>query len=378
MSNQMRNQYMPDYVSPPGETLQETLDALGMTQVALAERTGKTPKTINEIVKGVAPITSETAIQFERVLGVPARFWNNREQHYREFLAQQREREQLETYVDWLEKVPVKAMQALHWIADVEDCVDLLREVLQFFGVVSPLEWQQVPLYLGVTYRQSLAFESDPVAVATWLRKGVIQAQHIVCQPYDRQRFRDTLDQVRGLTTKEPSTFQDEIVRLCADAGVAVVFTPSLPKAVTSGATHWLTSDKAILQLSLRYKSADQLWFTFFHEAGHILRHGKRDVFIEIEDGQENDKEEEADRFAADFLIPRVSWQHFAHANHHYSKTEIQAFASIIGIAPGVVVGRLQKEGLLPHSHCNDLKQRLDWDENAMRIVVKDRQMVNA
>jgi addiction module HigA family antidote len=99
MVSPIQNQYNPDYVSPPGETLLETLEVLRMSQAELAGRTGKALKTINEIVKGKAPITPETALQLERVLGVPARFWNNRERRYREFQAQVREREYLQTHV---------------------------------------------------------------------------------------------------------------------------------------------------------------------------------------------------------------------------------------------------------------------------------------
>ena len=83
MSNVIQNQYTPDYVSPPGETLQEVLEERGMSQAELAERTGRPKKTINEIINGKAAITPETALQLERVLGIPASFWNNRERRYR-------------------------------------------------------------------------------------------------------------------------------------------------------------------------------------------------------------------------------------------------------------------------------------------------------
>lgn len=87
MSNAIQNQYTPDYVSPSGETLQEILEEHGMSQAELAERTGRLKKTINEIINGKAAITPETALQLERVLGIPASFWNNRERQYREALA---------------------------------------------------------------------------------------------------------------------------------------------------------------------------------------------------------------------------------------------------------------------------------------------------
>lgn len=104
------NQYHPDNVSPPGETLADLLDERGMSQAELAERTGRPTKTINEIVKGKAMITPETAIQFERVFGVPAEFWNNREAMYRQYLARMDEEDRLSSRVEWVKKFPIKEM----------------------------------------------------------------------------------------------------------------------------------------------------------------------------------------------------------------------------------------------------------------------------
>lgn len=370
MVNRIQNQYAPDYVSPPGETLLETLETLGMSQADLAERTGKAIKTINEIVQGKAPITPETALQFERVLGVPARFWNNREQRYRESLAQAGERERLQAHVGWLKQAPVKAMCQLGWIRCLADEIEQLREVLQFFGVASPDQWQAIWLSPQASFRCSPAFEADPVAVAAWLRRGEFEAQRLPCEAYDVARFRAALTEVRQLTQQPPEVFQAELIRLCATAGVAVVFVPELPKVHVSGATRWLTPTKALIQLSLRHKSDDHLWFTFFHEAGHILHHGKREFFIDIDDRDGDDKEQAADKFAADCLIPAPQWRRFARQTR-YSKEQILAFAAEAGVAPGIVVGRLQHDKLLPPSHCNDLKRRLDWASDAAAVVAR-------
>ncbi len=86
MPDIVNNKYKPDSISPPGETLLETLEALGMTQAHLAERTGQSKKTIKEIMKGKSPISPGIATELEHVLGVPAVFWNNRERLYRENL----------------------------------------------------------------------------------------------------------------------------------------------------------------------------------------------------------------------------------------------------------------------------------------------------
>lgn len=363
MSNTIQNQYTPDYVSPPGETLLELLEELGMPQAELAQRMGRPKKTINEIIKGKTAITPETALQLETVLGAPAEFWNNRERIYRQHLARLKEKADLAAHVDWLKGFPLKAMIKMNWIRAYEDDVQQLWELLRFFGVASPQQWEVIWDQASVAFRKSAAFQSERKAVFAWLRKGEIEAQKIHCQPFAAETFQQVLiDQVRPLTLQPPQIFQPELESLCSQVGVAVVFVPQLPKARVSGATRWLTPTKALIQLSLRYKTDDHLWFTIFHEAGHILLHGKREVFLE--DGEmDNTKEQEANEFARDSLIPAAKLNQFLKQSKPSprSKEGIQAFAAEIGIAPGIVVGRLQHDGHLPYKNCNGLKRTFKW-----------------
>lgn len=360
MSSPSRNQYNPDFVTPPGDTLLETLEMLGMTQAEFAERTGRPTKTISEIIKAKTAITPETALQFERVLGVPARFWINLERNYQEGQAREKERQTLETQTAWLEQFPVRQMAHLGWIDQSSDPVQQLIALLRFFGIASPAHWE--PLYAGghVAYRQSAAFAADPGAVSAWLRQGELEAQRVECAAYDAGGFRAALAQIRPLTTRSPEEFVPIMQGLCANAGVAVVFVPELPRLRASGATRWLNSDKVLIQLSLRYKTDDQLWFTFFHEAGHVLLHGKKDVFLEGDDTQD-EKEQQADHFAADMLIPSAAYRNFTPRVGHFSEAAVKEFSQVIGIAPGIVVGRLQHDQRLPVTHLNGLKRRLVW-----------------
>lgn len=358
MSSSLANQFIPDYAIPPGETLFDTIDALGMSQAELSERTGRPKKTINEIIKGKAPITPDTALQLERVLGVSASFWNNLEKNYRETLARLAEQERLQKQIAWLTELPVKSMVKLGWIRPFKEKVHQLQEVLNYFGVASPERWHEMWLGSQVAYRTSQAFASDPGAVSAWLRKGELIAREIECKPYDESAFKSALKAIRNSTIKPPEEFQHEIIQLCADAGVAVAFVPELPKMRASGATWWLHPTKAVVLLSLRYKSDDHLWFSFFHEAAHILLHGKKDFFIE--DSNTNDKEDEANRYASEFLIPAAKLKTLV-STTRISKDAIRRFADELGIAPGIVVGRLQHDGHLPITHCNDLKTRLVW-----------------
>jgi addiction module HigA family antidote len=359
MAEKNENRFIPDYAIPPGETLVETLEVLGMTQAELADRIGRPRKTINGIIKGKTGITSETALQLERALRVPASFWMNLEAQFQEILSRKEEEQELVDHTDWLERFPIKEMVSRGWISQRENVLDQLKELLTFFGVTSPDRWEEVWGNMPAAFRKSTVFQADPGAVAAWLRVGEIEAQQIPCKPYSAKDFRQALDTIRHLTTEDPSVFIPEMKSLCQSAGVVVLFIKALPKIRAWGATRWLSPDKALIQLTLRYKTDDHLWFSFFHESGHILLHGKRDVFIEDTD-EKNGKEEEANNFAANYLIPRDQLEKFILSGAK-SKASISRFASELGVSPGIVVGQLQHHKYLPMSHCNDMKLRFEW-----------------
>ncbi|MFL0797833.1 MAG: HigA family addiction module antidote protein [Cellvibrionaceae bacterium] len=356
----VQNEFQPDYAVSPGEVLGVELEIRGMTQKELANRTGITPKHIISILKAKSAITPETAIKFERALGMPVEYWLNLEAHYQEILARQAEEEQLERDLDWLKRIPINAMTKLGWIEKIKDKKEQLVEVLRFFGIANVEQWDDMWPNLNVAYRQNQKQEIFPEAVSAWLRQGELEAASIPCAPYNKTKFREALDDIRSLTTEEPVDFVPAMQELCSMAGVAVVFVPYLPKTGVSGATRWLNKDKAIIQLSLLYKTDDHLWFTFFHEAGHILLHGKKELFLEGTNGLDTEKEHEANVFAEHELIPPKAFTKFV-ADQNYNKAPISAFAKSIGIAPGIVVGQLQHKGLLDMSFCNDLKQRFKW-----------------
>lgn len=350
------NQFVPDYAVLPGETLQEELESRDMTQVELADRTGMAKKTINEIIKGKAPITPETALKLERVFGLPAHFWNNLEQNYQEAKARLIEQVQLKQDLAWLKRVPTAAMIKLGWVRRCNDKIEQLEAVLSFFGIASVSVWQTVWERHQVAYRQSKRFMSHTEAVSAWLRRGELEGQQIECAPYNESRFRSVLKEARSLSRERPQVFIPQLVALCASAGVAVVFVPELPHTYVSGVTRWLGKDKALIQLSFRYKSDDHFWFTFFHEAGHILKHGKQ-VFLEMNgDGLDDELEKEADCFAQNELIPPAKLKAFL-ATANRSLAAITAFSDELNIAPGIVAGRLQHDGHLPHHQGNKLKQ---------------------
>jgi hypothetical protein len=252
-------------------------------------------------------------------------------------------------------------MFKLGWIEKFKDKHDQLEEVLRFFGMANVRQWRELWPNLDVAYRQHNKHEIFPEAVSAWLRQGELQAARIRCAPYNKDAFRVALDKVRGLTELGPGKFVPAMQAMCAKAGVAVVFVPALPKTGLSGATRWLNPEKALIQLSLRYKTNDHLWFTFYHEAGHILLHGKKELFLEGINGLDEEKENEANQFAQHELIPGKAFQRFIQ-QADFSRSAIIKFAREVDIAPGIVVGQLQHRELLGYSQCHDLKCRYKWD----------------
>jgi HTH-type transcriptional regulator / antitoxin HigA len=347
--------YQPDHAVPPGESLRSTLTAIGMTQSDLAARTGLSLKHVNQMIHGAAPITPETALLLEKATAVPARFWNTREAAYRERLARTLDRETLAQDAAWLKQLPIKELEKRGFVTPGADTATKLEQVCQFFRVANRAAWERVWLAPLAVFRRSQSFRSDEAAVATWLRLGEIEANEIECQPFDAKRFRDTLKRIRQLSREEPTHAGRELRRLCAAAGVAVAFVPEVKGARASGAARWLTPTKAMIQLSLRYKSDDHLWFSFFHEAGHILLHSKKRMFVTGK-GFDNVAEEEANAFAASILIPR-QFEDTLRALR--TNTEVTQLARNLGIAPGIIVGRLQKEEIWDWSQGNGLKQKL-------------------
>jgi HTH-type transcriptional regulator / antitoxin HigA len=360
-------EFSPDWISKPGDTITDLLEELGWKQTDLASRTGFTPKHINLLLKGDASITEETALKFEKVLGSTARFWLGLESQYREQLARQAEMTQLANEVDWLKELPLAEMAKHGWIQKFANKAYQVAECLKFFAVSSVKDWRSECGNPVAAYRASKKIIRKPGAVAAWLRQGERQASSIDCNEFNAERFKQVLTQARELTREpQPAIFLPQLQTMCAQAGVAVVLTPAPKGCPVSGATKWLSPHRALILLSLRGKSDDKLWFTFFHEAAHLLKHGKKLTFLDSsgKDGLPGAEEREADEFAKDFLLPERAYKTFVD-NGLFSELSIKSFAAQQAVSAGIVVGRLQFDQHLPWQNLTHLKNWYVWKHDA-------------
>jgi len=364
MLKKIENQYQPDYAVFPGEILQETLASRGTSETEFAERTGLSLKTVSQIINGKAPLTPYSAIKFERVLGVNSILWLNLENNYRLFIAKKNDKKIHKSKVAWVKEFPIKELQRRHVIPPNLSAPETVNALLEFFRVGSIAVWEEKITGLATQYRRSPSFTSSIKAIAAWLRIGINKAQKMEMGEFNKTKFKEALQNIRRLTKENPNVFEPEMISECAKAGVAVIFVKELPGTHLSGAACWIAKNNALIILSLRYKIDDHFWFTFFHEAGHLLLHGKKTINIDSKKLSENTQEKEANNFAEDILIPKKTYHRFIVEHPRITKDAIRRFAKANNISPGIIVGRLQKGNRISFGWFNDLKKKFILKED--------------
>jgi HTH-type transcriptional regulator/antitoxin HigA len=363
--------FAPDWVSPPGDTVLDLLEERGWTQAELSERLGYSPKHVNQLIKGKVPLTEDAAIRLQSVFGAPVGFWLKREALFRERAALLEAAERHAGMVPWLDRLPVSDLMGMGVIAkrriDSKSKPGLVAELLTFYGVASPDQWEAQYGCMEVAFRRSRPDQSDMGAISAWLRLGERVAEQADGPAYDKATFQAALLKARTFTTLPPEEFESSLHALLHEAGVTLVLLPGIPRAHVSGVARWLGSQRALIQLSLYGKTNDRFWFTLFHEAAHLLLHNKKSVFLDDPDqtGSNSVEEREANAWARDFLIPPRAAQ--ALPELAKTKAAVKAFADAAGIHPGIVVGRLQHDGLIDRAWMNDLKLSFRWSAAAAR-----------
>ena len=359
-----QNQYFPQSRPHPGETLEEKLQEMGMGPKEFAIRTGKPEKTIIAVIKGNSAITPDMAIQFESVTRIPAHFWMNSQRHYDEYIAREKRKEMIAQSVEWARLFPISDMIKKGWLPVSTGIEERTTELLSFFSISSPAAWKDYYFNqeLKVAFRISLAHTNEPYAISAWLRKGELQAAELPTNNYSEKSFKEILPEIKTLMAQQPADFFVQLQAICLKAGVKVVHTPCLPKAPVSGSTRWL-NDTPFIQLTGRYKRNDTFWFTFFHEAGHILLHGKKDIFLEnIEYPDKiNDKELEADRFAVKWTLPEDEEKEIL-AAIPLNEEKVRMFAQKFNTHPAIIIGRLQYKGYIPYTLGRELVESISFD----------------
>lgn len=371
---ELRAPFAPDWVSPPGDTIVDLIDERGWTQAELAKRLGYTEKHISQLINGKVPLTDDAALRLERVLGSNAGFWLAREAKYREHCARLEAARTHADWVSWLDELPVKELMTSGAIPklrnDTKNRSALVDACLCFFGVASPDDWRAHYGGMQISFRRSRAEQSDIGAISAWLRLGEQQAEKLDGPKYDKARFEKALREIRNLTHETPEIFEPRMRQHLRESGVLLVLVPAISRAHVSGVARWLSPTRPLIQLSLYGKTNDKFWFTFFHEAAHLLLHAntkedKKSVFLDDPNaGHSSDPQEhEANQWASNWLIPPEYMDILPGLR---GKAAVIDFAQRISLHPGIVLGRMQHDGIIPYATpLNDLKQSFRFKEAA-------------
>lgn len=357
-------------LSCPGDSIQEHIDTIGMSQAELAERLGRSVPKLNELIKGKAPITKETATKLEYVLGVPASFWLNLERQYQDELLEIEQMEELEQCKEWVSRFPLPAMKKLGIIPDTRDKTEIAGSLLKYFRVASPVQWSDIYVGSSLAFKIELRHTAEPQAISVWLRLGELQAEHIKVAAFDKKELRNQLDAFKEIAFNHSEDWLEQLQALCASCGVALVYTPCIAKAPIYGATRWIKNNSVpLLQITDRQKDYNAFWFTFFHELAHILYHGKKEIFIEGIDSitPDKEKEDEADAFASRMLLSEKERNEL----FQYPDYDIELVLHLskkFKKHPGIIVAQIQREynHLYKDVRLNSLKTKVVFEELTM------------
>lgn len=293
--------YTPPVSFHPGVTLEEKLREMRMGVKEFAVRTSKPEKTIFSVIDGKSSVTSDMAVAFESVTGIPASFWLTKQRLYDEYIARVKMEERALAAHSWAEEFPIAAMAKLGWIPPEKTKKGVVTALFSFFQVSTEKAWKDYYLNqeLKVAFSISLKNTKNPYAISAWLRQGEIQASKEDVAPFSYRELKTAISELNKYRLANESPSKADVKESFAKVGVKLVFTPCVPKAPVNGSTRWISGTPCV-QMAERFKDMETFWYTLFHELGHVLLHGKKDVFLDEIDYQDKrkEKEMEADAFA--------------------------------------------------------------------------------
>ncbi|MBQ5961123.1 MAG: helix-turn-helix domain-containing protein [Firmicutes bacterium] len=338
--------------TPPGATIKEQLNDRGMSQKEFAARMDMSEKHISKLINGEVQLTPETSVRLEMVLGVPAKFWNNLEAIYREKIIKAEAENAMDADIEIAKQFPYSEMAKFGWVPETKVAQEKAINLRRYFEIVelSLLGNEQIT---RIACRRLAITKKSDLALMAWAQEAKIKARDIQTAPINIKGLISAIPEIRKMTVLKPKEFCPQIKRCLADCGIALVFLPHLKGSFLQGAS-FMDGSKIVVGLTARGKDADKFWFSLFHELAHIaLGH------IGQSHGTSEDDEKAANDWACDTLISADDFEVFRR-DRDYSERRVIQFAKAQGIAPGIVVGRMQRKGIIKYSMLNNLKEKYE------------------
>jgi HTH-type transcriptional regulator / antitoxin HigA len=334
----------------PGQLIEDLLNDRNWSQRTLAVVLGKDESTINKIVSGKGAVTTETALALEDVFGVKAEKFLELQRQYDLAIARISIRPDRgrATRAALFGDLPIAAMVKRRWIAasDPHNLTEVEAGLIKFFGVSSADEIEVLPHAAKKTHVNTAV---TPAQLA-WLYRVRAIAEEMIVAPFSKESLDNAFTALRrAMVAPEEAR---KVPRILSEAGIRFVVVESLPAAKIDGVCFWLDEHSPVIGLSMRHDRIDNFWFVLVHEMEHVRRrHGLSAMILDTElEGERASssadipqEEREANEAAQEFSVPSAKMTAFiARKAPFFAERDLVAFASILGVHPGIVAGQLQ------------------------------------
>lgn len=351
----------------PGVYVKDAIEELGLSQSEFALRTGLSIKNVSTLINGESNVTFEVASKLSAFFDNSIEGWINLQTKYDIYLNEEKRRK--EYLEDW-DIVKLFNKDFLKIVLGItvdsknkEDVIDNLRRCFRV-GLLKNLK--SIDLYASFKSSTCKEFNEKSIIMRNaWVSVVEERARKIECKEFDRELLINSIDVLRTLTTMNPDEFLPKLRKILSDAGVKFVLLPFLSGSNISGVTKWINNEKCVLVAVNDFgKDADKFWFAIFHELGHAIQNHKRYLTFSYNKNGNDECEGEANEFAMNALIDKREYEAFVNKGL-FDINDIIAFSRKQNIGEFIVIGRLQRDGLIPWSSFQDRKVHysIDYDK---------------
>lgn len=330
------------------------IDESGITQEDFAKRLDTTPKNLSVLISGKQKLSVDIAIKLSRMLGTSIEYWLNLQKEYDTIIAEFESERLMVEEREIFKKLDYKYFRDNFKLPDFSRKIDeQIKAVREFLDVATLSVFTRRDI--AVNFRESTSGlnEINTIKANIMVQIAINKALEIEAPKFNRRKFNDAIEYALTLTM-EHEKFYPRIYEKFKEAGVILVILPNLSGSKINGATKKL-GDNIMLMVNNRRLYSDTFWFTLLHEIGHIIN---KDYGISF-DKELGEQEQAADEYAANKLIPFQVYSEFLNEGQ-FGRDAICIFAKKIKRDPAIVVGRLQKDKIVPYDdrELNGLKHK--------------------
>lgn len=336
---------VPAEVFPPGDFLREELEAREWSQQELADILDRPPRLISELIAGKRAVTPETAKGLAEAFGTSAEYWMSLESQY-QLSKVKTEHSSVARKANLYSKFPVREMLRRGWIQASENLDVLEQRFCEFFNIPS---LQENPNLTHYAKKTDVALDVTSLQLA-WLFRVRLMADRQIITSYKKEKLQAAVETLKTLLLSAEEV--RHVPRILAEAGVRLVFVEAISGSKIDGACFWLSENKPVIGMTLRFDRIDNFWFVLRHEIEHVLREDGRlsdvpivDLDLGSAEGDLDECEKIANEEAQEFCVPKKQLNDFvSRVQPYFSEQKVILFAQRIKVHPGIVVGQLQRK----------------------------------